>query len=82
MLKSLTIIGLIATVVGSVLWYYVHLYWSIAVILGLPMILLGLILRVDSKNKLRIGPETVYCNNCGSVLTKGTVFCPYCGKKL
>ena len=82
MLKSLRIIGLISTILGIVLGMYVDFYWITASILGVPLIILGLILRIDSKARVRIGPETVYCAHCGSVLTKGTTYCPYCGKKL
>jgi hypothetical protein len=81
MLKSLTIIGFVSLIGGIVLTFY-NTYWAILAIFGFTMFILGLLLGSGGKKKDQSGPETVYCQNCGSVLTKGTQFCPYCGKKL
>ncbi|MHA1311221.1 MAG: zinc ribbon domain-containing protein [Candidatus Helarchaeota archaeon] len=82
MLKSLTIIGLVSLILGIILSIYLNIYWSMAAIFGFPIFILGLVITVGDKKKKKEGPETIYCSNCGSVLTKGTQYCPYCGKKL
>ncbi|TFF85797.1 MAG: zinc ribbon domain-containing protein [Promethearchaeota archaeon] len=81
MLKSLTIIGFVSLILGIFLTIN-NAYWALLVIFGFTMFILGLVLGSSGKKKDQNGPETVYCQNCGSVLTKGTQFCPYCGKKL
>ncbi len=82
LIKSLTIIGIISIILGVVLGIYLDIYYSMAAIFGFPMFIIGLFVRLGGKKPGSSGPETIYCSNCGSVLTKGTRFCPYCGKKL
>ncbi|MBD3229439.1 MAG: zinc-ribbon domain-containing protein [Candidatus Lokiarchaeota archaeon] len=82
MLKSLTISGIISIILGIVLSYVYNIYWSVFTIFGIPVLILGLVISGNGKNKNNGSEETVYCSNCGSILKKGTQFCPYCGKKL
>ncbi|MHA1269519.1 MAG: zinc ribbon domain-containing protein [Candidatus Helarchaeota archaeon] len=82
-MKSLSILGFITIILGIIFGIWFNLYWIIATIIGFPILTLGLVIGGNSKkSSVGGGPETVYCSNCGSVLTKGTAYCPYCGKKL
>lgn len=81
MLKSLTITGIISIILGIALSYY-SIYWSVFAIFGFPVLIIGLVVSGNGKGKNGGSDETVYCSNCGSILKKGTQYCPYCGKKL
>jgi len=82
MIKSIFIIGLISLIIGIITTLYINAYYSILAIIGFPLFVIGLVVSSNKKKKSISGPETIYCSNCGSVITKGPNYCPYCGEKL